>query len=88
MYQKTLPDDDLDTTRLDMPSEDELQGERKKSLPPPGASKDHEEAMAFLREHLTPEKLAALRIGHPEKLTMEDARIIVGQLMSGKARAD
>jgi len=88
MNGKNLPDDDLETTRLDMPSEDELQGERKKSLPPPGASKDHEEAMSFLRENLSPEKFAALRIAHPEKLTMEDARIIVGQLMSGKARAD
>jgi len=88
MGQKKLPDDDLDTTRVEIPTDEELRTERKKSLPPPGATTDNEEAIAFLRQRLTPEQFSALDIRKPKMMTMEDARIIVRQLTSGSARTD
>ena len=88
MSRKDLPDDDLDTTRVEIPTDDELLAERRRSMPPMGATKDHGEALAFIKARLTPEQFAELKIPDPKKLTMEDARIIVRQLTGGRARTD
>ncbi len=82
---KKYSDDDLETTHIEIVPDDQLRKEKQKSLPPPGATTDWQEADKYLKDNLPPEVYANLKVDH-QKLTMEQARLLVTQLKYGKAR--
>lgn len=83
--QKKKDEDDLETTHVEIILEDQLEREKKKSLPPAGATTDWEEADEYLRQSLAPAVYD--RLDHERKsMTMEQARVLVAQLKHGTAR--
>lgn len=83
--RKKNPDDDLETTHIEIVPDDQLRQEKQKSLPPPGATTDWQEADQYLKDNLPPEVYANLKVER-QKLTMEQARLLVAQLKYGRAR--
>jgi len=82
---KKKDEDDLETTHVEIILEDQLEREKKKSLPPPGETTDWEEADEYLRKSLPPPVYG--KLDHDRKsMTMEQARVLVVQLKHGTAR--